>query len=205
MQSNLLHDDRNPGIYLEEHLQSTHENTRIIISIFTYCKKDVHSYINTYINIYPYMHSHTLLPMNSAPISWSNGISNGKLKGEIITTGPKGHLKARQSYFKIAVSKGERCLVKAVRKSGCYDVWDIRERCAILRSFIQTSSVTYGLWTSALRGHQELQTTSLGTEPIQQMRITKRINNIHTYTCEIIMATTTAPTTATVTGSCIDY
>ncbi len=149
------------------------------------------------------MHSHTLLPMNSAPISWSNGISNGKLKGEIITTGPKGHLKARQSYFKIAVSKGERCLVKAVRKSGCYDVWDIRVRCAILRSFIQTSSVvTYGLWTSALRGHQELQTTSLGTEPIQQMiRITKRINNIHTYTCKIIIATTTA----TVTGSCNDH
>ena len=64
------------------------------------------------------MHSHTLLPMNSAPISWSNGISNGKLKGEIITTGPKGHLKARQSDFKIAVLKGGKMPCQSSKKVG---------------------------------------------------------------------------------------
>jgi hypothetical protein len=34
-----------------------------------------------------------LLPMYSAPISWSAGISRGKLKGAMTATGPKGHLR----------------------------------------------------------------------------------------------------------------
>lgn len=34
-----------------------------------------------------------LLPMNNDPISYKLAISKGKLKGAIIPTGPKGHLK----------------------------------------------------------------------------------------------------------------
>jgi len=35
---------------------------------------------------------HTLLPDSKAPINYSTGISNGKLKGAMTLTGPKGNL-----------------------------------------------------------------------------------------------------------------
>jgi hypothetical protein len=80
--------------YIQQHItQITSAHLRCAVlyvalatDSYTQCKYAIRT---QYITVLLY---YTLLPMNSAPMSCSSGISSGKLNGATTATGPYGHL-----------------------------------------------------------------------------------------------------------------